>query len=160
MITIQMIDEFRRRTNSSYDDAKYFLERHNGDILEAIIAFEKTSKGHYGSSEARRNDYRDYTQDFRQSEPRRSAFGSGLMRFVQRLFDIKITITDRTERTMAIPVFFPLLMVPIWHILIIAAIAMMMMGFRFSIRESKDDNFNVETIVNRVKEKVKAPRNY
>ena len=27
MITIEQIDEFRKRTNSSYSDTKYFLEK-------------------------------------------------------------------------------------------------------------------------------------
>jgi hypothetical protein len=41
MVTIEMVEEFRRRTNCSYDDAKYYLEKYNGDMLEAIIAFER-----------------------------------------------------------------------------------------------------------------------
>lgn len=48
MITIEQIDEFRKRTHSSYEDAKYYLEKNNGDILDAIIDFErsKPNKSH------------------------------------------------------------------------------------------------------------------
>ena len=45
MITIEQIDEFRKRTHSSYEDAKFFLEKNNGDILDAIIDFERTKTG-------------------------------------------------------------------------------------------------------------------
>jgi len=144
MISIDMIDEFRRRTNSSYDDAKYYLERHNGDMLEAIIDFEKARSGGAGYSR----------------EAKRANYGGAFMRFVQRLFDIKLVITDKTDRTLGIPVIFPLLMMPVWHILILVAIGMMILGFKFNIREVKDDSFNVENIISRVKEKVRAPRNY
>jgi hypothetical protein len=144
MISIEMIDEFRRRTNSSYDDAKYYLERHNGDLLEAIIDFEKARSGGAGCSR----------------KAQRANYGGAFMRFVQRLFDIKVMVTDRTERTLSIPIIFPLVMVPVWHILILLAIVLMIRGYRFSVREIRDDSFNVENIISRVKEKVRAPRNY
>jgi len=41
MITMEQVDEFRKRTNSSYEDAKYFLERNKVDVLDSIIDFER-----------------------------------------------------------------------------------------------------------------------
>lgn len=51
MITMEQIDEFRKRTNSSYEDAKYYLERNNGDVLDAIIDFERSKTGRSGQRE-------------------------------------------------------------------------------------------------------------
>ena len=51
MITMEQIDEFRKRTNSSYEDAKYYLERNNGDVLDAIIDFERSKTGSSGERE-------------------------------------------------------------------------------------------------------------
>ncbi len=37
MITIEQVEELRKRVHVSYEDAKAALEEANGDILEAII---------------------------------------------------------------------------------------------------------------------------
>ena len=44
MITIEQIDELRKRVDVSYEDAKEALEQSNGNILEAIIYLEKSGK--------------------------------------------------------------------------------------------------------------------
>ena len=44
MITIEQIDELKKRVNVSYEDAKEALESSDGDILEAIIYLEKNGK--------------------------------------------------------------------------------------------------------------------
>ncbi|WP_034849582.1 DUF4342 domain-containing protein [Clostridium hydrogeniformans] len=44
MITIEQIDELRKRVNVSYEDAKEALENSNEDILEAILYLEKNGK--------------------------------------------------------------------------------------------------------------------
>lgn len=41
MITMEMIDEFRKRTNCSYQEAKLYLERNNGNFVDAIVDFER-----------------------------------------------------------------------------------------------------------------------
>ena len=43
-INLEQIDELRKRTNVSYQDAKKALEECNGDILEALIYLEKAKK--------------------------------------------------------------------------------------------------------------------
>lgn len=43
MITLEMIDELRKRVNVSFEDAKDALEQTNGDLLEAIIYLEKNN---------------------------------------------------------------------------------------------------------------------
>jgi len=44
MITIEQIDELRKRLDVTYEEAKEALEACNGDMLEAIIYLEKTTK--------------------------------------------------------------------------------------------------------------------
>ncbi len=41
-ITLEKIDEIRERTGVSYKEAKEVLEKHNGDVLEAIIDLEES----------------------------------------------------------------------------------------------------------------------
>lgn len=44
MITIEQVEELRKRVNVSYEEAKLALEEVNGDILEAVINLEKKNK--------------------------------------------------------------------------------------------------------------------
>lgn len=43
-ITLEQIEELRKRVNVSYGDAKEALENSNGDMLEALIYLEKNHK--------------------------------------------------------------------------------------------------------------------
>lgn len=44
MITLEQVEELRRRANISYDEAKSALEETDGDILEAIINLENQNR--------------------------------------------------------------------------------------------------------------------
>lgn len=140
---IHMIDEFRRRTNASYDEASYYLEKHNGDLLEAIIAFEREKTGFQGQGTA---------------HSRTGGFVNGLIKGIQMLFDTKLIITDKNLKTFNIPIILPLILIPAWHVFIIMAIVMYFMGFRFTFHKIPDANVNVESIVNKIKDKVNENR--
>jgi hypothetical protein len=43
-INLEQIDELRKRTNVSYEDAKNALEQCSGDLLEALVFLEKQNK--------------------------------------------------------------------------------------------------------------------
>ena len=75
-MNMNLIDEFRRRTNASYDQARYYLERFNWDLLEAIIAYERENI--------------TYSKEYR-TQHRSGRFVNWLIRTIQRLFDIKVT---------------------------------------------------------------------
>lgn len=147
MITIEMIDEFRRRTNASYDEARFYLEKYHGDMLEAIIAYERAGNRRPGHEIMHHCGYQRTS---------RSDFGQTVGRFLQKLLDIRIVVTDKTDRTFNIPVLFPLLLVPFWHVLVLIAIGMMILGYRFSVREIQDGNYNLEDIISRIREKAQA----
>lgn len=149
-MNFQMIDEFRRRTNASYDEAKYYLERHNGDLLSAIIAFERERMS-YQNQRPRNRDYH-----CRQTE--NGGFFKGILRVIQRLIDIKLVITDKYQKPYHIPVILPLIMFPAWPIMIIMAIAMMFMGFRFGFQEMPDSNINVTSFVDKFRDNSKDNR--
>ena len=40
-ITLEMVDQVRERTGASYEEAKAVLEAANGNVVDAIIAYEK-----------------------------------------------------------------------------------------------------------------------
>lgn len=135
---MHLIDEFRRRTNSSYDHARYYLERFNGDLLEAIIAYERENVTY---SKAPR---RHHTS---------GRFFKGLIRVIQRLFDIKLIIIDRNCKSFSVPVILPLVLFPVWHILFVLAVVMWIIGYRFTFQEMPDPNINIESIVEKMRNK-------
>lgn len=48
-VSLEQIDELRRRANVGYEEAKDALERCNGDIVEALIYLERNNKAKGGS---------------------------------------------------------------------------------------------------------------
>jgi hypothetical protein len=142
---IKLIDEFRRRTNANYDEAKYYLEKYNGDLLEAIIAFEKERTGYQKRS------------NFHGGANR---LLNGLVRVVQKLIDINLIIIDRTGRDFPVPLLLLLVLGPIWHILLLVAFVMLIMGYKFMFREIPDPNVNVQNFVEKIKDKARENNNY
>lgn len=137
---LKLIDEFRRRTNADYDEAKYYLERYNGDLLEAIIAFEKERAGYRGK------------RNFNSGGKR---LLNGLIRVVQKLIDIKLVIVDKTGRDFQIPLLILLVLGPVWHIIMLLAVIMLIMGYKFLFRDISDPNVNVKNFVESIKDKMR-----
>lgn len=69
MVTLEQVEELRRRANISYEEAKAALEETNGDILEAIVNLEKHNRiqapkgGGYYNSRNTQQDERKNCQD-------------------------------------------------------------------------------------------------
>lgn len=138
MITIEQIDEFRKRTNSSYEDARYFLEKNNGDILDAIIDFERTKSG-------RQNKYKKQQDDI----------GKNLADILQKGFDTKIVVEDSNSTLFSVPVILLFLLIPLWVPVIILVIFLSILGYRFRIRDMKSTEVNVSNIIRNINEKMK-----
>ena len=144
MVTIEQIDEFRKRTNSSYADAKYFLEKNDGDILEAIIDFEKAKT--------------EKTQNFQQKKSQNN-FGKHFADILQKGFDTRIYIEDKNSTLFTIPVNFLILLLPIWIIALLFFIFLYMLGYKFSIHEVKNQNINVNSFFQNINDKLKESEN-
>ncbi|MDR0880278.1 MAG: DUF4342 domain-containing protein [Clostridioides sp.] len=68
MVTIEMIDELRKRVNVSFEDARDALEKCDCDVLEAIIYLEKngkTSSWKNTFKEVTNQDTSDMKRDFK-----------------------------------------------------------------------------------------------
>jgi len=139
MITIEQIDEFRKRTHSSYEDAKFFLEKNNGDIVDAIIDFERTKTG-----KGRR--YQNHKQ---------SDLGDKFADILQKGIDTKIVVEDKETVLFKIPVIILLLLLPLWAFVLIFAILLSTLGYKFSIREEKSQSTNINSIVKSINNKLK-----
>jgi len=131
MITIEQIDEFRRRTNSSYEDAKFFLERHNGDVLEAIIDFEK-AKG---------------TWTPQPGTAKKGDFGRRAAEILQKGFDLRMTIEDKQGKLLfTVPVLLLLLLAPVWVMVLIACLGLVFLGYKLGFRDIKSTSVDIKGI--------------
>lgn len=140
MITIEQIDEFRKRTHSSYEDAKYYLEKNNGDILDAIIDFERAKSG-------KTNNH--------QHKKQQDEFGKRFADILQKGFDTKIYVEDKNSTLFSIPVILLILFIPLWVPVLLLGILLSMLGYRFSVRDVKSQNVNVDSIFKNINEKMK-----
>ncbi len=131
MVTIEQIDEFRRRTNSSYEDAKVFLERHNGDVLEAIIEFEKSKA----------------TWTPNQFAAKKGDFMGQLVKIVQKGFDLRMTVEDKQGKGLfTVPILLLLLLVPVWPMVLLICIGLIFLGYKLGFRDIKTVNVDVKGI--------------
>lgn len=144
MVTIEQIDEFRKRTHSSYEDAKFFLERNNGDILDAIIDFERSKSGKsYGSHRGRNNE----------------DTGKRFAEILQKGFDTRIIVEDKGSVLFTIPVILLFFFIPMWFIIGLFFLFLVMLGYKFSIRDIKSQNINVDSVFHSIHEKMKETSN-
>lgn len=131
MITIEQIDEFRKRTNSSYEDARFFLERHQGDVLEAIIDFERT-KANFRPQEKR---------------PSKGEFGRRLAELIQKGFDLRMTVEDKAGKLLfTVPILLILIMTPAWPMMLFVCLFLILLGYRLGFRDIKTTAVNVREI--------------
>lgn len=120
-ISLEKIDELRRRTNCSYEEAKILLEKHNGDLLEAIVEFEKTHRPkyghHYGKGSA-------------------SGFGSKVKEWIHKGFKTKFVIEKSGETIINIPVNILIIAAVFLNwVLLAALIVLLFFGFKLSFRK-------------------------
>lgn len=154
MVTIEQIDEFRKRTNSSYEDAKYFLQKNDGDVLEAIIDFERTKTGRRHDQDRYRDRYRYNRRDCC-AGGRNQDYGQKFSDVLQKGFDTRIVVGDRNSELFSIPVILLLLLLPLWFIVILMFIFLAMLGYKISVQDVKSRNVNVNDFFHNISDKMK-----
>lgn len=75
MITIEQIDDLRKRINVSYEEAKEALEINNGEILDAITYLERKNKTH--------SEFNEENNAKEESE-KKSGKGKGIMAWCKK----------------------------------------------------------------------------
>jgi hypothetical protein len=140
MVTIEQIDEFRKRTNSSYADAKYFLEKNQGDILEAIIDFERTKTGKTQNSQQKKGG---------------DDFGKNFAEMLQKGFDTRIFIEDKNSTLFTIPVILLVFLIPFWPFALLFLAFLYILGYKFSVKCAKNENVNINSFFHNINDKMK-----
>ena len=133
-VTLEKIDELRKRTNCSYEEAKILLEKHNGDIVEAIVEFEKSN--HSKSRQHHKNESA-------------SSFGTKLKSWIDKGFKTKFIIEKSGETIVNIPVNILILAALFLNWVLFAALVIsLFFGFKFSIKKQSGEIIDINKMVN------------
>ena len=139
-IPLEKIDELRKRTNCSYEEAKTLLEKYNGDLVEAIVEFERNN------SPKSKNKYCDNA----------ASFGTKVKRLIKKGFKTKFIIEKSGETIINVPVNILIIALLIFHwFLVIALVISFVLGCRFKIRKENGENIDVNKVVNGFGSKVR-----
>jgi len=135
MITLEQVDQMRKRTNCSYEEAKFFLEKHNGNVLEAIVDFERTKNSTKNVSYSSSRHGNDFWQSV-----------AGLIR---KGFETRVIIEDRNNNAfVSMPVNIMLLfMIFASYIVIPALLILLLLGYKLTIRKSAGEVVNISSLV-------------
>ena len=143
-INMEQIDEMRKRTNCSYQEAKELLEKHNGDLIDAIVEFEKKhSQGSKSTS----------------SSKKESGFVTKVKDLVQKGFLTRFVIEKEKNTILNIPVNILILAViitmPIFWLYPVLFILIYLMGYKIRIRKEGQE-VDINEIVDGIGSKVKT----
>jgi hypothetical protein len=141
MITLEQVDQLRKRTNCSYEEAKAMLERHNGDVLEAIVEFEKSKQN---KNYANQNCCWDNTEWKKQG----GEFWKKCKELIQKGFENKVVIEDRNGVLLNVSVNIMLLLIIfISYITLPVLVLLLILGFKISIKKAEGKEYNLTSMV-------------
>lgn len=139
-ITMEQIDELRRRTNCSYEEAKMLLEKHNGDLLEAIVEFE------------RKNSSRSNSKTCNSTV----SLGTRIKQLIHKGFRTRFIVEKSGETIINISVNLLILAAILLHWFLLIALAIsFVLGCRFRIRKEKGESIDLNKIINGFGSKVR-----
>lgn len=133
-ITLEKIDMIMQRANVSYKEAKEALEKHNGDILEALIELEaeqKTSRPNFDQGNREERRYRQNHQDFW------AEFSDGAKQLFKKMSATSLTLSSKEKQYFDIPMIvafiLALITLPVSLFLLILPYCF---GLRFDIKDN------------------------
>lgn len=136
-VSLEKIDMLMERANISYKEAKEALERHNGDMVEALIyleASQKTNSGQKKSAPRPRpnpSNRRDFFEDINAFFKKMHKTTFSIHKNEHRAVDLPLTIA-------ALIIFFTL------PVSIFVILATLILGYRIRITDEKGKKFNFE----------------
>lgn len=149
MVSLEQVEELRKRANVSYNEAKKALEEANGDILDAIINLEKQNKieppkggGYYSTKDNIReeNNYKksDDKKKCKDEEVSVSIgellkkIGSFIMKVIDKGNRNNFEVVNNGEKVMTLPVtILALLAIFMFWVVFPLMIVGLFFGFRY-----------------------------
>lgn len=142
-VSFEKIEELKKRADISYEEAKALLEKHNGDVVEALIELEKRKKISPQDDHAGR-------------------FFSKLKKLFSKGNHTKFMVTKKGKTVADLPVNYLILaLIFAFHLMIISLILIFITGCKMSIRKSEGVVMDVDDVIIDVSRKAKnAVKNF
>lgn len=139
-VTMEQIDELRRRTNCSYEEAKILLEKHNGDLLDAIVEFE------------RKNGFGPHHRVHEGSE----RFGTRVKQLIHKGFKTRLIIERSGETIVNVSINIFIIAALVLHWFLLAALVIsFIFGCRFKIRKEEGESVDINKMIDGFGSKIK-----
>lgn len=160
MDNLEKVEKLRARANISYEEAKEALEQANGDLLDAMVALERSGKtagtGQSAQSGATEDEERFETVSDRvrvENDDAGERFSNSLKRFFRTigawLMENSLILRRNGEQIFSIPVWVALIIVLVtWEWIWIAIIVSFFFNCRYAF-EGRNRNENANEILNR-----------
>ena len=134
---MEMIDQFRKRTNCSYEEAKMFLERNSGNFVDAMVDFERThSKPNYTQKKSKFNE------------------------FMKKAYKTKVIVESNGTPVINISALlcglFILFTLPVLPVIIISLVVALLFGCKFTIKKHTGDNVDINRVFTEATQAVKS----
>lgn len=133
MVTLEQIDELRKRVNVSYEEAKKTLEKNDGDLIKSIIELEK-KKG--------------------RKDERKGSFTNA----ANRLLALKLSIKNRDGNTLLnVPLVLVVLtfLMSFWTVIVLLVMALLTSCQINVYRDKGVDMHNIKQNVKKTVDKIK-----
>src|SRR5690554_3374031 len=121
-ITIEMIDELRRRANVSFEDAKIALEKCEGDLVEALVYLEKQNK-------------------FKSENTQKNSFSDTIKRLIEKGNKTRFIVSKngRTALNLSLTISI-IVFILAFHISAIALVIALFAGYRFRFEKNNGED--------------------
>src|SRR3989339_2044726 len=130
-ISFEKIEELRKRANISYEEAKCLLEKHNEDVLEALIELEKSKR------------INEHCCDFHSKK-----CSSKIKRLFKKGMLTRFIITKNDNTIVNLPVNYGILsLIFSFHFVIISLILVFIFGCKMSIKKLCGEQMNVDDVM-------------
>lgn len=143
-ISIELIDEMRKRTNCSYQEAKELLEKHNGDMIEAIIDFER--------KQGPKSKHKNHHHEHNHGEKAKSLFNKGF----KTRFIIEKDGSIILNISVNVLILGLLLTMPVIILDMIFFVVIYLMGYKIRIRKEEGKEVDINEFVDDLSTKVKT----
>jgi len=154
-ISIEQIDEMRKRTNCSYQEAKELLEKNNGDLIDAIIEFEKK----YGSKTRQEASGKQDASGRQENAGQKGRIGAKIKELIQKGFRTRFIIEKDGETVINLSINIMILLIlitmPAFFFYIAAFIILYILGYKVRIRQEKGKGLDVNEFIDGISGKVK-----
>ena len=128
-ITLEQIDELKKRANCTFEEAKIVLEKNNGDLLESVIELEKRN-------------------GIKMEEDKKNSFSAKLKNLIDKGFKTRFIIEKDEEMILNISINMLLIAALLLNGLLLAVLIIaLFLGYKIRIKKEKGKEININNCI-------------